>query len=238
MLDIWYGGSRLSEFGVVSDVQKPLLQKDVALIDVAGMDGAYAGNVNLTPIEITMLLTIYGKPTARASKLHNLATLLNGGLQQLLFEDDGVLYYMAYAQAGEIERFADGVQVELTFTCPDPAMYGSKMTRQLSAGGTTNLPVGGNYPTKPIIRCDSATNGDGGVWGVRLNSQDFAYVALEASDVAVEIDCENRTAKEGSVTTLITLDSDWLVLNPNFDNRMTLDQGSGVVTVEWTERWI
>lgn len=238
--DLLTGTTLGGYYGAISDVRDSYMERDVQLIDVAGMDGAHFGNTNLEPRTFTMTMTLYGTPIVRARALENITGWLynNGQPGQLAFEDRPDIYWNAVAAITDIERYVDGLQVEITFTCADPVAYGQLID---------NVPIGeqfidlaGNYPAKPVIRCSNATNGDGNVWGVRLDDQDFVHVALPTADSDVVIDCQERTVTVNGVTALLTLDSDWLSISPGISNphTFTLDEGAGDATIEWRQRWI
>lgn len=236
---VTFGTTDLTATYLVTNVQRPLGVRTIGLVDIPGRDGQALGNVTYDTVEISMdVIIMGGTHEERSDSMRNLAAILSSREPvKLAFSDDGSKYYMAVPNGGEIQRYIDADYISaVTFTCPDPAMFGEIKSETMDSDSIT-IEVEGNYPTKPTITCAKATNGDGNVWGVRLDNQDFVHMALSTSDVKASIDCENRVAMEGSRHSLITLDSDWLVLDPG-EHTITLDQGTGYPTITWQERWV
>lgn len=235
-MSIYFNGVDLESLCVVSNVQRTISLRDPQLIDVPGMDGAILGLANLVPMTIEMDLTVLGTPDVREPILRQLGELLNSGLSALEFDDDDGKYFLAVPSGNVITRYVDGAVIEaVSFVCPDPVMYGDTDTVTMASASET-ITVKGNYPTKPRITCASATNGGGGVWGIQVDGGDYLRLELASSNVSVDVDCAARTAYEGSVTTLPTLASDWLILTPG-THTITL-VGTGYPTIEWSERWL
>lgn len=236
-MSVTFNGTDLESLCVVSNVRRSISLREPQLIEVPGMDGAILGRNNLAPMTIEMDLVVMGDPATREPILRDLGELLNTqGLASLEFSDDDGKHFMAAPSGNIITRYVDGAVIEsVSFVCPDPVMYGDQDSVTMSSASET-ITVGGNYPTRPVITCASATNGGGGVWGIQVDSGEYARVDLAASNVAVKIDCEAREAFEGGVSTLITLSSDWLELAPG-NHTITL-VGTGYPKIEWSERWL
>ena len=236
-MSILFNGTDIESLGVVSNVRRSISLRDPQLITIPGMDGALLGLNNLAPATIEMDITVIGDPATREPILRDLGELLNTqGLAPLEFDDDDGKHLMATCSGNVITRYVDGATIEsVTFTAPDPVMYGDQDSVTMASSSET-ITVGGNYPTKPRITCASATNGGGGSWGIQIDGGEFLRIELASSGVSVDVDCETRTAYEGSVTTLPTLSSDWLTLTPG-SHTVTLT-GTGYPTIEWSERWL
>lgn len=239
-MKVTFNGYDLTSAFIVGNLVRQKLLRTHNLIEVAGRDGQIFGGSSLDPIEITMTLTyIDNNPQTKSEGMRILAGMLNvDEPKQLAFEEDGGLYYMAIPNGGDIARYVGAEQIEITFTCPDPAMYGETKTITVPSGGTVTFEVGGTTYTKPTFTANATRDSSSQLWGLRLDNSDYIQIATgSASAVSVVCDCEKRTLKVGNTQTLPTLTSDWFVLTPA-THTLKNDVGTGAATVVFTERWL
>ena len=207
-----------------------------------GRDGAAYLGSTMQPLVVTVvarLATGTTDPAEIQRKWAEVASVLKTAEPAKLCLTPG-LYRMAVLQgASELEFATYSAKAELQFLCPDPVAFGDERTVTVPSGGSASFAVGGTHPARPTVSASAAVRGASSlVWGVRLDEGDFLHVATgSASARAVELDCGARTCSVGGSTSLPTIDSDWLSLEPGL-HVLRNDQGSGACTVKFRERWL
>lgn len=240
MTTVTFGGYELTEHFIVSDLVRSYLPRSSSMVKVDGRDGELFRSVSLDRLEISMTATYIGDPASRSDALRELALHLNTyEPARLEISDDGGKYYLAVASGGSVERFIGAETVELVFEAPDPAMYGDEVTVTVPSGGSVTFEVGGNAATHPTIGANAVRDATTKLWGLRLDGGDYIRVETNSGSARwVDIDCEKRTVTVDSVwRTIPTLNSDWLVFEPG-EHVLVNDQGTGIATVRYTERWL
>jgi len=238
---ITFDGHRLNDRFFVGEVSVGLPDFVPNLEDKATGDGSLFRKMRLGSVEITISLVT--KPVsgedAREALSDLLAWLDVDEPKRLALSSDHGLWRMAVPsgapQIGDTE-WEDKVSV--TFTQPDPILYGIKREVTVPSGGTLSFAVGGDYPTKPTIASDAVTR-DASLrqWGVRLDDGDIMRVAVPVSATStVMMDCAARTCQVNGATTIPTVNSDWFELKPG-THSIRNDIGTGACTVSWYERW-
>lgn len=212
----------------------------VSTQEVPGLDGYFAMGTDFEPPEVVLYVYATGMGRAeRREAAHDLMKkLLVRDFKRLEFGDDGGRYYMAQPSGDlDFHEFVRSGSLTVPMLVRDAAMYGA--TRSASVGtSATTVQVGGNYPARPVVVSSTATKSSSNLWGVRVDGGDFVRVPLTSSGSAsVTIDCAARTARVAGVTSMVTLDSDWLELSPG-SRTVVIDQGGGTATMTWTERWL
>lgn len=250
---VWFDGYNLTEHFVVQNLVRPFSKKNIDLVTLPGRDGAVIGNTTYEPVEISMDLVILDESRGMRSEImRDLALLFNTDEpKRLQFSDEGSepgMFYLAVANGGDIQRFVGADRIEgVTFTCPEPAMYGDLITLNISSMMTETFFVEGNYPTRPTITCANAVrDSTTGLWGVR-HTADIDTTRQIAADLKIPlpndsatnlvIDCTKRTVRRGSVNTVPTIDSDWFIMSPG-EHAISQNLGEGAVTVTYYERWL
>ena len=238
---ITFDGHRLNDRFFVGEVNVGLPDFVPNLEDKATGDGSVFRNMRLGSVDITVALVtrpVRGE-TARDALSDLLAWLDVDEPKALALSGDRGLWRMAVPsgapQIGDAE-WQDKVTV--TFTQPDPILYGIRREVTVPSGGTLSFAVGGDYPTKPTISSDAAVrNASTRQWGVRLDDGDIMRVAVPLSSAStVRMDCDARTCAVNGATTIPTINSDWFELKPG-THTIRNDMGAGACTVSWYERW-
>lgn len=238
---VWFDGEELTALGNVSDLRQALLPRSIATSDVPGRDGSMYLGARLAPKDVSMTLTITEQPGAeRNAKLRQLAEILaRDGERALLIGDEGGLWRKASCTAGgDMARYLNGVSQPLTFRITDPVYYGEQASATVPSGGSVTFEVGGTYPALPTITAEAAGNGSGGFW--RITREDGAYIEATipsgVTTAPVVADCAGRVLRVNGQVVVLTLNADWLALEPG-EHTLTMT-GTGAATVEWTERWV
>lgn len=232
---VTFGDVVLSDFGRVIDVRRTPAGIQPSLEEVSGRDGSVLKGVRLSQPEVSfLLLTRNVSYTQRRMLVRTLSPLLLvQEVQPLAFESDEGLYYRAMlSERPDFSEYVNAGTMRMKFWVDGVAMYGRTMTAQMT--GTTTIKVRGTYPTP--LRISGTATPSNGYLSVRLDDRDQLSVPLSGTS-SVDIDSGARTCKVAGVTSQITLDSDWLVLDAG-EHTLRYNAGSGTLTLEWTERWL
>ena len=240
MESVVLGGVTLTSSYVVEGVVRPLPTPVPSYEAVAGSDRNVILDVRFEPptISFTIIATDKTASQRRTMARDLAAILLSKQPVTLSFSGDGGKYYRGVVSDElEMREFVRCGLLPVSFLCDSAAMYGTTRTVTVPSGGTASVTVGGTYPTRPSVVCESAVrNSSSLVWGLKLDDQKFVHVMTgSSSSRRVEFDCEARVCKVSNSLTLPTLDSDWLELTPG-SHTLKNDQGSGSCVVTFTER--
>ncbi len=235
---VTFDGQSLTDLFYVSDLQAPLLPRDIATTDVPGRDGTIVTGAPLSARTIRLRLTVRGRTIEdrRAAERTLAGILAVDEPKPLAMSIDGGLYWLAVPNASSNgERFLNADRFDVEFLCADPVAYGEERTVTVPSGGSVTFDVGGTYPTTPVVSAPAAKP-SGGVWGL-LDSYDSTQLTVQlAGTRAVVADCGRRVLTVAGATTLLVPTSDWLVLAPG---RHTLTMtGTGAATLTYRERWL
>lgn len=241
MESVSFDGVTLTDFYEVMS-ERGAASVDVQTVDVSGRDGRIVRGATYGGPKITLVVAVgqmdRGDLLRERRRLSSLFSARTP--RRLQFGDDDGLYYMA-VPTGEPKwtQYVRTATFEVALLVPSPAMYGKEVSVTVPSGGTAALEVGGTYPTMPRIVASSAVrNSSSGVWGVRLDEGDFMHVVTgSSSSRALVLDCAEAACTVAGSPALMTLDSDWLELEPGH-HALRMDQGTGAATVTWTERWL
>lgn len=236
---VTFDGHDLGElFSIEYHMQRRLPTWEPVLLDVPAHSGAVFGGTRATPIEVTMkLLPLSTGRDERQEDLRTLAAWLAVDEPKPLYlGDEGGRYRMAIP-SGEaaIEAYLDADAVDITFTCPDPKLYGD--ARSVSVGTTAvSVFVDGTAPTKPTVTATATPNGSG-VWAITdVTTGDYMQVALTSGAHTVTFDCAARTVKVDGTTVMLAPACDWLTFEPG-EHQLRVTAGTGTATVAWEEVW-
>ena len=240
-MDVTFNGHSLSQGCYVTEISRPWAGRSANLIDVPGMDGALFGGSKLEAGTISFKLVPCGHDRAwMRAKLREIVALLDvREPAPLVFSDDDDLYYMAVPDGKvTVAEYPSAFAIVCTFSVPDPALYGAIKTATIPSGGSATIEVGGTYAAHTIISSTGAVRGTSNLWGLKLDGGDFSRLKLPtAGATAISIDSATRTATIAGDAALMTLESDWLVLEPG-EHTIANDVGTGASTITWTERWL
>jgi predicted phage tail component-like protein len=240
---VTFDGVDLTEDYVVSDLRRPLLPRDVTLVDVPGTDGQRFVSAPLASSELTLTLTVRSELRgtaglrARSAAARRLAAILNVSEPKVLHIDaDEGLHYMAIPRSdADLTRYVNAERYEVTFVLPDPALIGMSRVLSLTSGGTTQVTVGGTLPCLPRVTVSGAAAGSGGYWRLRLDGGDYLQVPLTQASNSVTFDCAERTLEVNGVAKAMPPAADWLALEPG-DHSLVMT-GTGTAQLRWAERW-
>ena len=213
-------------------------------VDVTSMDGnVYVGS-RLEPRTITL------ECRAFKDKWQDFELLKDELAKMLMYDNEAALsvrnhpgeHYMAHLTSiSEGDRIGGtGIgYLELSFTASCPYRIGVERSVTVPSGSSVTFLVGGSIPPTVSIEAsagvrDASTN----VWGIRFDEGDFIHVALPTSSAtALSIECGERNVIVAGETAMVTLDSNWPILNPG-RHVARMDLGTGVATLKWRERSI
>lgn len=236
---VTFDGVDLTDLFIVSDLRRALVPRDVSLVDVPGRDGSLFSSVSNTARTITMTMTVRSQDVlARSQAIRQLAAILSTAEPRpLAISDDSGLYYMAVPSSDtDGERFINAERFVVTFTCPDPWLYGDTVTETLPSGGSLALTVGGTAPTWPTITAN-ATGGSQGSWIVTMEDGSGIYAAIPSGTTYdVTANCDERSMSVNDSVAMLPPSYDWPRLAPGA-HTLTMTQGTGDATITWQERW-
>lgn len=236
-----YAGHRLDQLFIASNLEVKLAPPMPDLITVPGRDGqaVRGATLGVGTISVELSKTIGTDAERRAAYSQLWAWLNIKSPQQLRLGSVSDPYYLVMPSGGgDITRYIQCETVTAEFTVIEPARYGATRTASLSGSTAQNITVAGTYPTWLKIESTNATRNASGLWGVQIDNQDYVCVALPtAAASAVTIDSAEHLAEVDGAAIMITLDSDWLRLEPG-THSVKINKGSGSATISWIERWL
>lgn len=235
-----FDGWDMETYGLVNEVVRTS-SVDVSTIDAPSMDGTrYAGS-RLKPA--TVALNIWATDLHAADRpgiVRDIMAHLAVDEPKMLRIAETAPNTLLAIPSGDIQAvlYPSAVMVPVSFLVVDPVAYGSSGSATIPSGSSVSFTVNGTYPTRPKITATSAKRGTGNVWKIALDGGDFVAVTLPTSaSTAVEIDCATRAVKVGGAASMISLDSDWLELEPG-QHTLSMAIGTGGASVTWAERWL
>lgn len=190
--------------------------------------------------QVTFSIATTGTAAERRDALSTLGQWLDvDEPKKLILPDTPDRFYMAVPNGSiGLTRYCDSETASVTFDIVDPIAYGREVTVTVPSGGSVTFNVGGTYKTKPRIESSAVRDSTALVWSLKLDNSDHIHVATGSADATtVKLDCEERTCKVGNQVSMITLDSDWLELEPG-THTLVMDYGTGAATVTFNERWL
>lgn len=235
-----FDGHDLTEhFAIERHATRTLGVWEPNLVDVPGRSGALFGGTRRMPVTLTFdLYAIDGTREERQQAMRMLAGWLAvDEPKQLVLGDESPRYRMAVPSGeGMQEAYLNADHASVTFTCPDPWLYGEVVTETLPSGGTLTITVGGTAPTWPTITAN-ATGGSQGSWIVTLEDGTGIYASIPSGTThALTADCAERTLVVNEGVAMLPPSYDWPRLAPGA-HTLTMAQGTGDATVTWVERW-
>ena len=237
---VTFNGVDLTRLFAVSNLNAPLLPREIASQERTGGDGYVFTGARIGERSISMTLTVHGKSPEdiRAAERELAAILAVEEPAPLTLSIDNGIYWMAVAKAdGNGKRFTHAARHDVTFVCHDPVAYGAHKVVTVPSGGSVSFRVGGTYPTIPIVRAPSAVRNNDGIWKLTLDGGDYLIASLATgSATSIVADCQARVLKVAGVVKALQPAADWLVLTPGLHTLTMV--GSGAATVEYQERWV
>ena len=233
----------LEDLGIVVErVHDEPPSAEAETVDVPGRDGTVLMGITYGPRTITLECRTFERTWDDFELLRDrlVTSLMTREEFRLVVRTHPLEYYMAHLESiSEGERIGGtGIgELELTFIANSPWRYGRSCEVTVPSGGSVTFHVEGNMPAVASLSASAAVRNSGStVWGVRFDEVDFVHIATgSASARAVEIDGMTRSAKVGNATAMITLDSNWPLLEPG-THVARMDEGTGAATLTWQER--
>ena len=236
-----FNGHDLTEMFTVGEPEFTILNSLPDLRDVPGRNGSMFAGTRYGNATVSCTLSIEGDDTIRRNAFSVLGMWLKvDEPKKLVLPDSPELYYMAVPDNSlSLNRAIKADVTQISFTLVDPIAYGRKVVVSIPSGSSATFNVGGTYKTRPLISSSAAVrSGSTQVWGVKLDNADHLRIATGSSSArAVSFDCENRICYLSGAIALPTLTSDWFELEPGV-HTVQNDQGSGVSTLTYIERWL
>lgn len=238
---ITFDGHRFNDRFYVGDVSVGMPELAARVEDREYSDGSRVRGMRLGSLEVAVQLVV--KPSRGRTARETLSELMtwlhvDGPRPLSLSSDRGLWRLCVPTGAPQIDDHQWNDRVTVTFLQVEPALYGDRRSVTVPSGGTVQLAVGGDYPTKPTISSDAAIRDPTTQqWGVRLDDREVMRVKVPVSTTStVRMDCAERTAQVNGATTTPTLTSDWFSLEPGA-HTIRNDQGTGACVLAWYERW-
>lgn len=236
-----FDGHELTKFFSVRwGVERPLPEWTPNLVTVPGRAGAILAGTRAEPTTVSMELAYIDKSrTRRQEAARTLASWLAvDEAKPLVLGDEGGLYRMAVPSGStQVDEYYNAEVIHLTFTCPDPILYGGEHSAVVPSGGSLDLKVGGTAPTWPVIYAPMAVKDSSiGCWRLTLDGIEQFDVPIAATTVTpVRADCERRVLTVGNTLTVLTPSCAWMRLTPG-EHTITMT-GAGNATITWRDRW-
>lgn len=148
-------------------------------------------------------------------------------------------YYMAHYTSFEEGDRVGGTGIgafELTFTAPSPLRYGDTMVRVFSGTRERVIIGGSDMPDMTVEVRGARRREDTKDYELGFNG-DRLGVRLESGTHNLTFDLNRRVAKEGTSNRGVTQFSKWPDVQPGTWDIEQLE-GTGTVTVTWTQRYL
>ena len=236
-----FDGQRLDQLFIASNLKLQLPQPTPYLVTVQGRDGQAVRGAVLGAGSVSVELSKHGgTEDARRAAVSTLWQMMNTDeAKQLRIDSVSGPYYMAIPSGGgDMTFYIEAESIPVQFALVEPARYGATRSATLSGSAAQTITIDGTYATWLKIESTDAVRNVSGLWGVRVDDQKFVCVEVPTSTAsAVTIDCGAHLAEINGAAVLVTLQSDWLKLEPG-EHTIKIDKGSGTATVTWTEMWL
>lgn len=240
MSGLIFDGHSFDTLFIYGDPQITILDAQSDTREISGRNGAAFVGMKYGAATVAFSLAVLGDAETRRVALSTLGQWLKVDEPKPLYlPDTPDRYYLAVPDGAlDMTRCIDAETTVITFKLTDPVAYGATQTAALPSGGSVTVNIGGTAPTCVDVVADSAYRDSSAlVWGVMVDDADYAHVAT-GSDSArkVEIYSDDRVCKVQNAVSMITLDSDWLILEPG-THTIEMQYGTGAATLSWSERW-
>lgn len=236
-----FGDVCLEELGIVVEyVHDDPPEARVDTTEVPGMDGVMATGSTLAERTITLDCRAFESEWGDFDSLMERLALLVGKCRELEVRSHPGEAYTAYLTSiaeGEREGGRGIGSFTMTFMAPDPTRRGRVRRASVQPGEGVHVVIGGTCVTNASVSVSGAVRDpESLVWGMRFDEDEFVHVALSSDTPRdIEIDCEERTVSVDGENVMLTLDSDWIWLEPGI-HTARMDQGTGDAVITWTER--
>lgn len=236
-LTVQFDGHAINGLFTVEKVDRNAIAPiDIESVTIPGRNGVMFTGSRLGASEVTITMAAFGDTYADVlEKMRTLGGwLVVDGPKKLEFGDEGGLWRMA-APSGQasIARIGNNAaRVSVSFVIPDACKFGEGGTAD-SSGGSLTIEVDGTLPTPALITSSAAS----GTFTL-LDEDSGRKITVAIGSVAQQlvIDCGARTCMVGDAAKMITLASDWFVLEPG-QHRIRRTGGAGEFSIQYESRW-
>lgn len=236
-----FDGHELTKFFSVRwGLERPLPEWTPNLVTVPGRAGAILAGTHAEPTNVSMELVYID--TDRAKRQEAARTLASwlavDEARPLILGDEGGLYRMAIPSgAASVTEYLNAESINITFTCPDPIMWGGEHQVVVPSDGEVTFKVGGTAPTRPLVVASQAqAKAAVGWWRLTLDGLHQFDVAVSTSSTQqLSADCENRVLLVSGSPKVLRPTCSWIELEPG-EHTLAMD-GYGAATVTWRDRW-
>lgn len=218
----------------------PEIRED--MVEIVGGNGSVLRSLHLGPRTITLDCRAFKEKWHDFDELKDelAAVLLCGTEKVLSLRNHFGEWYMAHFTGfseGDREGGTGIGGFTLTFVASDPIRYGRIREATIPESGRLEFDVTGTYRTDISVTCPNAKRSESSkVWGLRFDDGDRLHVPIPSAMISkVEIGSNSRAVRVNGKVSMITLDSDWPVLEAG-THEVRLEQGTGDVTIRWQER--
>lgn len=230
-----YDGKDLSRI-VRANVSKSILPEvSMDSVEVPGRPGQAFAGVRLGMRELTVAMRLRLMPDGDVPAAHRelAAALYKDSPRKLVLPDDPGRYYMAVMTGpSDLDNLWYTGGAEVTFTCPDPIIYGAE--RRCELPGTAR--VGGTFETYPTV---TARPAKGSSWRVTNRSTgeyvELVYDFKGTEEVTVDTEGMHCEIDGTGADRYVSVYSDFFALAPG-KVEVTLSSGTG--EMRWDEKWL
>lgn len=242
-----YDGHDLESLFICGEPELSILNFQPELNDVASRNGALLLGSKIGTSTVAFTIVATGTASERRDKFSTLGGWLMVDVpKKLILPDTPDRYYAAVPQGAlDLQRGFDGEYAVLTFTLTDPIAYSTTVNTVTSINGSATVTVNGTAPAYFTVAHASnyvtVSDTEDYKWGIGLSGHNDKLISRRAvtgssGNVQLEIDVEKRTFKLAGVTSVVSLDSSWFMLEPG-TNTITRLYGSREFKVKWRDRW-
>ena len=240
MSELIFDGHSFDELFYYGNPELSILSSNAKYAQSENRNGSVFIGKTWANSQVSFSIATIGTAEERRAALSTLGQWLDvDEPKKLILPDTPDLYYMAVPNGSvDLTRYCDSETASVTFDIVDPIAYGREVEITVPSGGSVTFHVGGTYKTRPQISATATRNSSSLVYGLKLDNASYVHVATgSASARNVAIDCDKRTCVVNSSVSMITLDSNWLELEPG-GHTLAMDNGTGAATVTFRERWL
>ena len=213
---VTWDGHELHSLFVVEAIERQVMGGASPVTQTVGMsDGVALVGMRYDAPKITLTLACIAETAQQIREAWAmLASWLHvDGPRRLEFSDDGGWYYDAIPQGGA-ETALLGLNAEratITFLVPDAKAWAIRSkTASFSTMSVADIRVSGTAPAYPVITSSSAI----GEIVIYYDNQPCLTVDVGGVVKSLVIDCASRTVTIGGNPALLSLDQDFLAMDP------------------------
>lgn len=232
---IYFNGKDLAPLLLVENVSRKIVSsRNITATEIPGVDGSLVTGTTLAPLEVTVTAVILRDEMRDVSEARQLLAeaLYTDEAAPLFLPDEPNRYLMALYEGGaEPDRLMNRPEVELTFYCADPVMYGER--RSVEVTGRRAVPIRGTYKAAPKVTVKPPA---GESWRItKASTGDFVEVSADfTGEQEVVLDMALERCTINGLDSRVEEASDFFTLLGTEE----LEVSGGTAKLEWVERWL